>query len=133
MSRLGYQPLNPQAQVLVIICPMQQRDEVLKERWRERAVALLEDTAQHLRDIVRDLLANPQVRAVVFDGEVCCRDAFDAFWLGEAKPTWHIDDEHLTLVRQFVDLYDDDCGIKAPMQPYWPARIQYLDETKETT
>ena len=108
---------------------MQKRDEAIKERWKERGVALLGDTAAHLRDVVRDLLANPQVRAIVFEGEVCCRNAYDAFWLTDTDPGWRIDGEHLTLVRQFVDLYDDDCGIKTPMQPFWPARIQYTEDT----
>lgn len=110
---------------------MQKRDEAIKERWKERGVALLGDSGRYLRDVVRDLLANPQVRAIVFDGDACCRDAYDTFWLSDDDPGWRIDGEHLKLVRQFVDLFDDDCGIKAPMQPFWPARIMYLDDDKE--
>lgn len=107
---------------------MLKRDEEIKERWKERGVALLGDSSRYLRDVVRDLLANPQVRAIVFDGDACCRDAYDAFWLSKEDPDWRIDGEHITLVRQFVDLFDDDCGIKAPMQPFWPARIMYLED-----
>ncbi len=98
------------------------------ERWKERGAALIHDSATILRDIVRDLLANPQVRAIVFDGPVCGRNLYDEFWFGSADPGWRIDLEHLQLVRQFVDLYDDDCGIKSPMQPFWPARIMYLED-----
>lgn len=128
MSKLEYVSLNPKAQILVIACPMEKQDAQIEERWRHRACAVLGDSAHYLRDVVRDLLANPQVRAIVFDGDACGRDAYQTFWAGEAKPTWRIDDEHLTLVRQFVDLFDDDCGIRAPMQPFWPARIMYLEE-----
>lgn len=124
-SKLEYQLLNPKGQILVVTCPMLKRDV---SRWRERAVAVVGDSSRYMRDVVRDLLNNPQVRVIVFDGEACGRDAYSAFWAGGAKPEWRIDEEHLTLVRQFVDLYDDDCGIKSPMQPFWPARIKYLED-----
>jgi hypothetical protein len=129
VSTLEYKPLNPKAQVLVVVCPVEpgQMAKAL-ERWKERGVALIHDSGTILRDVVRDLLANPQVRAIVFDGPAHGRELYDAFWLGSGDPGWRIDTEHLQLVRQFVDLYDDDCGIKSPMQPFWPARIAYLDE-----
>jgi hypothetical protein len=125
VSKREYLPLNPKAQILVVTCPMLKRD---MSRWNEKAVAAVGDSGRYLRDVVRDLLANPQVRAIVFDGPACGRAAYDAFWAGEAKPEWRIEDEHLTLVRRFVDLYDDDCGFKVQYQPYWPARIMYSEE-----
>jgi hypothetical protein len=85
----------------------------------------------HLPDVVRDLLANPQVRVVVFHGKACGRDAYEAFWRGQGDPGWGIALDHLALVRQFVDLYDDDFMLKSVMAPYWPERIRYQD--KETT
>ena len=133
VSKLDYLPLNPQAQVLVVACPLSKRDAEISARWKDRAVAIAGDSERYLRDVVRDLLANPQVRIIVFDGEACGREAYAAFWAGAPKPEWRIDQEHLALVRQFVDLYDDDCSIKAPMQPFWPARTLYLDEIKEET
>jgi hypothetical protein len=128
VSKLEYQPLNPKGQVIVIACPMLKRDDEIKERWKERAVAILNDSSKYLRDVVRDILANPQVRAIVFDGAVCCRDAYDAFWLGKDQPAWRIEKEHIDLVRQFVDLFDDDCMWQESMQPFWPARIMYLED-----
>ena len=131
MSALDYVALNAEGQVLVIACPLQKRDAEIKERWKERACALLGDSARYLRDVVRDLLANPQVRGIVFDGPACGRKAYDAFWQGETPPEWRIDAEHLQLVRQYVDLWDDDCASRMPMQPFWPARIMYLDNDKD--
>jgi hypothetical protein len=101
------------------------------ERWKTRGCAVIHDSSKILRDVVRDLLANPQIRAIVFDGPACGRAAYDAFWAGTAPPTWRIDEEHLQLVRQFVDLYDDECSLKGPAQPYWPARIVYTDEMED--
>jgi hypothetical protein len=128
VSKLDYQPLNPKGQVIVVACPMAKRDEQIKERWKDRACALIGDSAMFLRDIVRDILANPQVRAIVFDGPACGREAYDAFWLRTVEPGWAIEKEHLDLVRQFVDLWDDDCGWSESMQPFWPARIMYLED-----
>lgn len=92
---------------------------------------MIHDAENALRDIVRDLLANPQVRAIVFDGPVCSRHAYDTFWRSEDDPGWGIEMEHITLVRRFVDLYDDDLGMKGPMQPFWPARINYPDDKEK--
>lgn len=125
VSKLDYQPLFDKGQLLIVTCPMLKRDV---SRWDGRAVAVVGDSGRYLRDVVRDLLANPQVRGVVFDGPACGRAAYDALWSGEKRPEWRIEEEHLQLVRQFVDLWDDDCGIKAPMQPFWPARIMYLED-----
>lgn len=128
MSKLSYVPLCETGHVLVIRCPMEPRDDELRDKWASRAVALLDDSSRYLRDVVRDLLANPQVRAIVFDGPACGRDAYDAFWLGANKPEWRIDNEHQDLVKGFVDLYDDDCMWKESPRPFWPVRIMYLEE-----
>lgn len=130
VSKVEYLPLNGKGQILVVACPLTRHADDVRARWAERACAIAPDTEMFLRDVVRDLLANPQVRAIVFDGQACGREAYEAFWRGSDLPNWRIDEEHITLVRRFVDLYDDDCGIKHPMQPYWPARVMYLEETK---
>ena len=103
-------------------------DVVIKERWGKRACAALGDSSRNVRDVVRDLLANPQIRSIVFDGPACGREVYDKFWLGADDPGWRIDKEHLDLVRRFVDLFDDDCMWRVPPQPFWPARVMYLDE-----
>jgi len=84
--------------------------------------------ATQVRDVVRDLLANPQIRIIVLDGDVRNRQQWEAFWFGGSDfPEWRFDLEHIKLVRQFVDLYDSDFAIKGPMQPFWPIRIRYLE------
>lgn len=127
VSALTYKRLNTKAQALVVVCPEGPRAPDAEDRWKDRAVAIVHDSVLAMRDVVRDLLANPQVRAIVFDGDCCCRDAYDRVWLGETPVDWKIDREHLQLVRQFVDLYDDDFGHRGPQQPFWPVRIKYLE------
>lgn len=127
VSSLSYRLMEPTAQALVVACPLRLDKQALEERWGRRAAAQIHDSSKIVRDVVRDLLANPQIRVVVFDGPACGRAAWDAFWLGKDFPDWKIDHEHLALVRQFVDLYDDDFGTKGPMQPFWPVRIRYLE------
>ena len=130
VSSNEYIPLEPTAQAIVIACPVQVKVPEIRRRWASKACAWLGDSAIYLPGLVRDLLANPHVRIVVFHGPACGRQAYDAFWRGQDDPGWGILPDHLALVRQFVDLYDDDFAIKAPMPPFWPERIRY--EEKET-
>lgn len=129
VSELEYLRLEPTAQAIVIACPMQVKVPEIRRRWASKACASLGDSGKFLPDLVRDLLANPHVRIVVFHGAACGRDAYEAFWRGTDDPGWGIAPDHLALVRQFVDLYDDDFMIKGPMPPYWPTRIRYTKET----
>lgn len=124
VSAVNYDLLLPSAQALVIFCPVRQRRSETVARWATRACAVTHDAIVSIPGIVRDLLANPHVRALVFDGETCSRRAWNAFF-EDGVPVEGIDAEHLALVRQFVGVYDDDFTIKKPMQPYWPARIRY--------
>lgn len=126
VSRLPYVRLNPMAQALVVACGHGSCKAAATDGWKDRACAVIDDGAS-LRDVVRDLLANPQIRAIVFDGDCCGREAYDKFWDGETPAGWNIDEEHLVLVRRFVDLYDDDFGHRGPQQPFWPLRIKYLE------
>lgn len=133
VSRLEYIKLDPDAQVLVVACPMRLKEPEIRKRWGSRATAAIGDSSMYLADVVRDLLANPHVRIVVFDGEACGRQAYERFWRSDAAPVgWGIQPDHISLVRQFVDLYDDDFGIKGPMPPYWPTRIRYYDDKENT-
>lgn len=80
-------------------------------------------------DFMRDLLANPQIRAVVLDA-VCaeCAAPWRSWFEGVDVPALdRIDAEHRALVRQYVDLFDDEYEAKGPLQPWWPSRIRYLE------
>jgi len=126
VSALAYQHLNKDAQALVV-CAAGADPDAVRVKWGARAAAALADDACELQAVVRDLLANPHIRVVVFDGAPRGRDAWVAVWRGDALPAWPIQREHVQLVRQFVDLYDDDFLIKTVLPPYWPARIRYAD------
>lgn len=126
VSKLGYQLLEPAAQAIAVY-PSAFSSDSIRARWFRRAAASIVDEDVVVRDVVRDLLANPQIRIIVFDGDVLGRGEWDDFWHGKAFPDWKIDQEHLSLVRQYVDLYDDDFGVKGPLQPFWPVRIRYLE------
>lgn len=129
VSKQPYWLLEPSAQAIVVVCPILRRLDEVRGRWGKRACAAIHDANDVVRDVVRDLLANPQVRVVVFDGPSHGRAAWDAFWGSADFPDWKIDREHLSLVRQYVELYDDDFGIKTALQPFWPTRIRYTEET----
>jgi len=130
ISKLDYLPLSAEGRVIVVACPMLKRNDELRARWTGRAVAVIGDSSRYLRDIARDILANPQIRGIVFDGPACGRTAYDKFWTGTEDPGWRIDKEHVDLIRQFVDLFDDDCNWRTPPQPFWPVRVAYLEETE---
>lgn len=123
VSSLAYVALNPKSQAIAIV-PAGQPPEDVRRKWGARVAAALADDAVVVRDLVRDLLANPHVRVVVLDGEAAAKDV-RAFWYDDAYPAWLLQKDHLTLVRQFVDLYDDDFVIKTMLPPYWPAGIRY--------
>lgn len=94
--------------------------------WDGRVAACLDDRhAASLRDVVRDVLYNPQIRAIVFTHGPVCRSAYADFWAGSVGLEG-LDDEHVTMVRQFVDLYDDDFALRGPQQPFSPTRVMYL-------
>jgi len=127
VSTLTYRRLNPMAQALIVVCPEGPRFADVETRWKDRAAAVIHDSIAAMRDVVRDLLHNPQIRAIVFDGDCCCRDAYDKLWLDGPSTDFKIDAEHIDLIRRFVDLYDDDFGYRGPQQPFWPLRIKYLE------
>lgn len=103
-----------------------------KEKWCARAAAMFNFRAgDDLVDVLRDLLANPQIRAVVFDGneDGLGRNAFLAFWDRSWTPVTigPIKEEHLEVVRQFVNLYDGECMIRKDLPPFWPERLIYKE------
>lgn len=118
--------LNPLAQSIVVANPSQSSED-LRTRWKDRAAFVMWDDCCILHDVVRELLYNPQIRSIVFDGNPECAELFRRFWRNEVDVVWKIDAEHLQLLRHFVDLYDDDFGYRGPQQPFWPLRIKYLE------
>lgn len=127
VSTLTYRMLNPNAQAIIVHCPVTSEPFVdFDSRWRSQAAAVIHDSPLIVRDVVRDLLANPQIRAVAFVGECCGRSVYADFWNGTDVPAWGIDVEHVALVRQFVDLYDGDFVLRGPQQPFSPSRVMYL-------
>ena len=126
VSKTRYLVLNPDLQVLVCSLSEPAEEPMRVKRWAKRACAIFEFPADgDLSDIVRDVLANPQIRGIVFDGAGPGRAVFQTFWTGRDVPSWGIVEAHLKLVRQFVDLYDEDCYCR-PLQPFWPERLKYL-------
>ena len=121
VSDLPYVRLIGHAQTLVFA-------KNVANRWKARATAsVFFEPGTSLRALVIDLLANPQVRVLVYDDEPGpVLDPLKEFWSGLAKTAaWEIAPSHVTLVRQFVDLYEGDCGIRGTLQPFWPERIRY--------
>ena len=129
VSSTEYVLLDPNAQAIIVACPMRTKLPALLETWSKRAVGIVGDSEQYLPGLVRDILANPQIRVVCFVERACGREAYDAFWSGTGDPGWGIDLEHLNLVRQFVDLRDDDFTMKLAHQPFWPTRLIYKEKT----
>lgn len=131
VSTLCYRTLNPSAQAIAVVGldvsgGLEARLEGCATRWRDKTAGLYSlGSSVAVRDVVRDLLANPQVRAVVFDGCPEVHRWFASVWDGTAGLRG-IDGEHVALVRQFVDLYDEDFALRGPQQPIWPSRIMYL-------
>ncbi len=126
VSKLPYRVVSRSAQALLIRRPPGGLLADDLSFWDGRVAACLSDLdAANLRDVVRDVLNNPQIRAIVFAHEPVCRSAYAAFWGGSCGLEG-IDDEHITMVRQFVDLYDDDFVLRGPQQPFSPTRVMYL-------
>lgn len=128
VSQISYHVLDVDKQILVCSLEGGHRRNDLLTRWETRAAATFSFTADDdICDVVRDLLANPQIRAIVFDGSSAVENVFRDFWERRTTPGWKINEEHLELVRQFVDLFNDDCGFHKPQQPFWPQRLKYQE------
>jgi hypothetical protein len=131
VSTICYQTLNMTAQAIAVVGldvseGLEARLSGSVARWRDKTAGLYSlGSLLAVRDVVRDLLANPQIRAVVFDECPIVRGWFSSIWDG-ARSLDGIDDEHVALVRQFVDLYDGDFALRGPQQPFWPSRVMYL-------
>lgn len=128
VSRVAYHMLSKDKQILVCALEGGHTHTELLTRWRERAAATLSfSTSDSLTDVVRDLLANPQIRAVVLVGAPEKASAFQDFWQRKVPLKGDIKEDHQELVRQFVDLFTDDCNFHKPQQPFWPQRILYRE------
>jgi hypothetical protein len=125
VSKLRYLPAKPDAQILV--CTFS-NNTVMRTHaaWCTKAAAVFKlHNREEIGWLVEDLLANPHVRALCFIEQGPLRDAVAAVWRGERPPGCRVTDEHLTLVRQFVDLFDEDCGYRVTQFSYWPEPIRY--------
>lgn len=130
VSLIEYRLLDPDQQLLVCTLSTETTAAHVAEKWATRAAAAFKfEEYDDISEVVRDVLANPQIRAVVFDGVGRGRAPFLAFWRRE-KQLEGINEEHLEMVRQFVDLFDDDCHFHKPKQPFWYKRLIY--KTPET-
>src|SRR5579885_1569420 len=124
VSQRHYDVLDSNLQVLVCVLS----GDVALSDWAARACAVARLEEDGLLDFVRDLLANPQIRAVVLLGESPAGDVLQRFWRRETALDSNIQGEHLDLLRTYVDLFDGDCGIRKPMRPWWPVRLKYEKE-----
>lgn len=122
-STLEYCLLNPSAQTLV--CTGNDSPSTARSSWGERAAAAFRlETREQLVALVEDILANPQIRALVIlecRPPSIARELLATFWTG--SDSLGISPMHRSLLRQFVDLYDEECSIRQEMQPFWPERI----------
>lgn len=133
VSQLSYVALDATRQALVVAgCLHSAGDlaapDVVCLRWGRAAAAAVAAGAFGY-DLLRDLLANPQIRAIVLDA-VCaaCAAPWRSWFEGVDDPALdRVDAEHRALIRQYVDLFDDEYQAKGPLQPWWPSRIRYLE------
>lgn len=128
ISTIPYHVLDEDQQILVCCLGEELCAEDVETKWKRRAAALFHfQVGDDLCDVVRDLLANPQIRAIVFLGESPAEQAFHDFWRRTVTPGWKIREEHLELVRQFVDLFNGDGGFNTAQPPFWPTRLKYQE------
>jgi hypothetical protein len=125
VSTMEYELWAPDRQLLVCSLSSPKASAALREKWHDRAAAAFEfGPDDDVGDVVRDLLGNPQLRAIVFDGSGHGDKGLRSFWRREHQEEWGIATAHLELVRQFVDLFDGDSGQSGPLPPYWPERLR---------
>lgn len=116
----------------ILVCSLSRARLEAVEKWKDRAAAAFEfRPGDDLMDIVRDLLANPQIRIIVFDGAGPARIMFEAFKRGGSLDLQGVAENHVDAVRQFVDFFDEDCGIVGALQPFWPTRLKYEKPKEE--
>jgi len=124
VSDIRYVHLCAGRQVLVCTLGRAADDPKVMAAWKDRAAAIFASaTGEEFGGLVRDLLANPQIRALVLMGEGEGGRVIRRFWK-HGGPVGGIEQQQLELVRAFVDLFDEDCGIHAALQPFWPKRIR---------
>lgn len=125
VSALAYVVTQPRGTCLVIVQPQQWTRPQLQARWGTQACALLDADPAHVPEVLRDVFANPQIRAIIFDGPSAAREVYASYWAGTLSLAPPVTPEHQVLVRQFVDLYDEAWHCHQPPKPFHPARILY--------
>lgn len=119
----------------ILVCTLSDPRLYAINNWVDKSAAIFELTRDlQLDALIRDLLANPQIRALVIDGEGQARALLEMFWGG------HIDQlisrgprgmfagiprEHLDLVRMHVGLYNNEFVLTRPMLPYMMKPLKY--------
>lgn len=117
VSRITYQHHVAEGQVLVCGSPP-------SGKWESRAAAVFMLTTRDAPvDVVRDILANPQIRALVLDNAGPAGEDIRLIWKDTSFLTTVVSKEHLSLVRGFVDLFDDDYRLFSKQPPFWPRPI----------
>lgn len=103
-------------------------DQLDTEKWSTGVSALVEAAELDLTSLVVDLLANPQIRVLVLDTrDETVREKVRGIKLPALKDQLRgdIKTEHLALVSQYVDVYEDEYFGTFPLPPYFPSPIKY--------
>lgn len=131
VSNIKYRIVDADRQLLVCTFDAPHDSTTVLAKWHDQAAATFPfREGDDLCDVIRDILANPQIRGLAFDGpgsDAGAADVFRKFWNRETKADWGLREDHLELVRQFVDLFDEECGLRKPLQPFWPERLRYVE------
>lgn len=123
-SQIDYLVCDEKKQILVCTLGSPRLDKVNK--WRAKGAAIFELTElSQLNSLLKDLLANPQIRALCLDGDGFMKQVLQAFWTGQNPKETDISDDHLTLIRQGVSLFEEDCNILLFTPPYLMKPITY--------
>lgn len=104
-------------------------DTLDTEKWTQGVSALIHADELDLTSLVVDLLANPQIRVIVLDTkDTGVKDKVRSLKLPALKDqlTLTIKDEHLALINQYVDIFEDEYYGTFLMPPYYPSPIKYV-------
>ena len=123
--------ISPENKNHVLVCTLDTPIMEKADKWKTGVSALFNlRTREQIGYLIRDLLANPQIRVIVLDGvgDAVKRDLY-AFWNNELTlrdlDITDISEEHVTLLQQYVDIYEDEYKGYMTMTMYSPEPIKY--------